>query len=42
MFGKYEATYGRLDGKWKFKDIRFVSTAMVPCEEGWANVVVHG
>jgi len=42
VFGKYEETYVRLDGKWKFKDIRFVTTAMCPYEEGWANVVAQG
>lgn len=42
VFGKYEEDYVRLDGKWKFRNVRFVTTAMCPYEEGWAKVVAQG
>jgi len=41
VFGKYEEEYVRLDGKWKFQHVRFVTAALCPYEEGWAKVVAQ-
>lgn len=41
VFGKYEEDYVRVEGRWKFKNVRFVTTAICPYEEGWAKVVAQ-
>ena len=42
VFGNYVESYVRLDGKWKFHHVRFVTAAQSPYEEGWAKYVAQG
>lgn len=41
MLGNYEEEYVRLDGKWKFKRVHFVSAVEAPYEEGWGKLVAQ-
>jgi hypothetical protein len=41
VFGKYEEDYVRLNGKWQFHHVRFVTAAMCTYEEGWAKAVAR-
>ena len=41
MFGNYEEEYVRLDGKWKFKTVRYVSAVQAPYAEGWGKLVAQ-
>ena len=42
VFGNYEEDYVRLDGKWKFKNIRFVTAVQAPYKDGWGALVPRG
>ena len=37
IFGNYEEDYVRLDGKWKFKNVRFVTSVLSPDNAGWVD-----
>jgi ketosteroid isomerase-like protein len=42
VFGNYEEEYVRLDGRWKFKNVRFVTAVQAPYKEGWGKLVAQG
>ena len=42
LFGNYEEEYVRLDGRWKFKHVRFVTAVQAPYNEGWLKLVAEG
>jgi len=42
VLGKYEEEYVRLDGRWKFKTVRFVTIVQAPYEKGWGTLVGRG
>jgi ketosteroid isomerase-like protein len=39
VLGKYEEEYVRLEGRWKFKTVRFVTIVQAPYEKGWGTLV---
>jgi hypothetical protein len=41
VFGNYEEDYVRLDGRWKFQNVRFVTAVMAPHQEGWGKLVAQ-
>jgi ketosteroid isomerase-like protein len=39
VLGKYEDEYVRLDGRWKFKTVRFVTIVQAPYDQGWGRLL---